>query len=119
MVCCLIVGGLGSRLGALLGVVLLVGFDNILTPVIDSKIQEWFPNAGGKIFLTFTGWRLAVFGIALILMMRFRPEGLFPSNRVKHELHPDEVVGDPIDPITMARTTGEVEQLDGRKGGQP
>ncbi len=118
MVCCLIVGGLGSRLGALLGVVLLVGFDNILTPVIDSKIQEWFPNAGGRICLSFTGWRLAVFGIALILMMRFRPEGLFPSNRVKHELHPDEVVSGGVDPITMARTTGEVEQLDGRKGGK-
>jgi branched-chain amino acid transport system permease protein len=119
MVCCLIVGGLGSRLGALLGVVLLVGFDNILTPIIDGAIQRQFPDAGGKIFLTFTGWRLAVFGLALILMMRFRPEGLFPSNRVKHELHPDEVVGDPVDPIVMGRTTGEVEGLNGSKGGTP
>lgn len=118
MVCCLIVGGLGSRLGALLGVVLLVGFDNILTPIIDGYIQQQFPNAGGKIFLTFTGWRLAVFGLALILMMRFRPEGLFPSSRVKHELHPDEAGGNGIDPITMGRTTAEVETLGGRTGGQ-
>jgi branched-chain amino acid transport system permease protein len=113
MVCCLIVGGLGSRLGALLGVILLVGFDNILTPIIDGAIQKQFPDAGGKIFLTFTGWRLAVFGLALILMMRFRPEGLFPSVRVKHELHPDEAGGNGIDPITLGRTTGEIEAMNG------
>jgi branched-chain amino acid transport system permease protein len=118
MVCCLIMGGLGNRVGVLLGVFLLVGFDNILTPIIDGAIQRQFPDAGGKLYFTFTGWRLAVFGLALILMMRFRPEGLFPSNRMKHELHPDEKVGGDVDPITMGRTTGEVEQLDGRNGGK-
>ena len=30
-------------------------------------------------------------GLALILMMRFRPEGLIPSTRVKQELHSGEV----------------------------
>lgn len=118
MVCCLILGGLGSRLGALVGVFLLVGFDNILTPIIDGYIQQQFPNAGGKIYLTFTGWRLALFGLALILMMRFRPEGIVPSSRVKHELHPDEVVGNGIEPITMGRDTDEVASLGRRNGGQ-
>jgi branched-chain amino acid transport system permease protein len=118
MVCCLILGGLGNRVGVLLGVFLLVGFDNILTPVIDGFIQQQFPDAGGKIYLTFTGWRLSLFGLALILMMRFRPEGIIPSSRVKHELHPDEVVSDAVDPITMGRTTGEVANLNGRTGGQ-
>ena len=110
MVCCLIVGGLGSRLGALLGVFLLVGFDNILTPVIDGYIQQQSPDAGGKIWLTFTGWRLAVFGLALILMMRFRPEGLFPSTRVRREMHPAEA-GNGIDPISIGRNTAEVAEL--------
>jgi len=107
MVCCLILGGLGSRAGALLGVFLLVGFDNILTPIIDGKIQELFPSAGEKIFLTFSGWRLFLFGMALILMMRFRPEGLIPSNRMKHELHPDEIVNDPVSPITLPQADAE------------
>jgi branched-chain amino acid transport system permease protein len=118
MICCLILGGLGSRLGALVGVFLLVGFDNILTPIIDGYIQQAFPNAGGKIYLTFTGWRLALFGLALILMMRFRPEGIIPSSRLKHELHPDETVNDAVDPITLGRTTGEVSAMGGRTGGQ-
>jgi branched-chain amino acid transport system permease protein len=117
MVCCLIMGGLGNRFGVLLGVFMLVGFDNILTPIIDGYIQRQFPDAGGKLYLTFTGWRLAVFGLALILMMRFRPEGLFPSNRVRREMHPDST-GDGIDPITIGRNTGEVATL-GRKEGRP
>ena len=38
-------------------------------------------------FLTFSNWKLMIFGLALVLMMRFRPEGLLPSARVQHELH--------------------------------
>jgi branched-chain amino acid transport system permease protein len=102
MLCCLILGGLGSRPGVLLGVFLLVGFDNILSPILDAVVQNYMqqhhPESAGKIYLTFTGWRLIVFGLALILMMRFRPEGIIPSSRVKHELHPDEVVTDPVKP---------------------
>jgi branched-chain amino acid transport system permease protein len=101
----------------LLGVFLLVGFDNILSPIIDGLIQQRFPDAPSKIFLTFTGWRLAVFGLALILMMRFRPEGLFPSRRVKREMHPDEADGNGVDPITMARNTEEVATLGRKEGG--
>lgn len=91
MLCCVILGGLGSRPGVLLGVFLLVGFDNILSPIIDGFIQQAVPNAGEKIYLTFTGWRLSVFGLALILMMRFRPEGLLPSHRVRHAMHAEPV----------------------------
>jgi len=31
-------------------------------------------------------WRLALVGLALIAMMRFRPEGLLPSRRLVTEL---------------------------------
>jgi branched-chain amino acid transport system permease protein len=111
MICCLILGGLGNRLGVLLGVLVLVGFDNILTPIMDGFIQRNFENAGGKLYYSFTGWRLAIFGIALILMMRFRPEGLVPSSRIKHELHPDDVVNSTVQPVTLGNNTVEVEQL--------
>ena len=111
MICCLILGGLGNRLGVLLGVMVLVGFDTIVTPVVDGYIQNSFPDAGGKLYYSFTGWRLAIFGLALILMMRFRPEGLVPSLRTRHELHPDELVNDPIQPITLANNSLEVAQL--------
>ena len=35
MLCCVILGGLGNRPGVLLGVFLLIGYDNILTPMLD------------------------------------------------------------------------------------
>lgn len=89
ILCCVILGGLGSLRGTLLGVFLIVGFDNILTPMLDRRIQHWLPNAESR-FLSFANWRLMVFGLALIVVMRFRPEGLLPSRRVQQELHPEE-----------------------------
>lgn len=85
--CCIILGGLGNRPGVLVGVFLLVGYDAILTPMLDNWIQQQNINPNGRSYLKVSGWRLSVFGLALILMMRFRPEGLLPAERVKHELH--------------------------------
>ena len=53
------------------------------------------PDAGGSqnFWLTFSNWKLMVFGLALIVMMRFRPEGLLPSARVQQELHTEATVG--------------------------
>ncbi|VTS05039.1 branched-chain amino acid ABC transporter permease [Tuwongella immobilis] len=89
MLSCLILGGLGNRNGVLLGVFLILGFDNILAPLMDGIIQRNFPGET-KVYFTFSGWRLMVFGMALILVMRYRPEGLLPSSRMAHELHPED-----------------------------
>lgn len=90
MLCCIILGGLGSLRGTLLGVLILVGFDNIIAPIIDRQIQTNNLNPDGNRFLTFANWRLMIFGLALILIMRFRPEGLLPSSRVKKEMHEEK-----------------------------
>jgi branched-chain amino acid transport system permease protein len=87
VLCAVILGGLGSIPGTLLGVALLVGFDTVLAPWADAWIQELNVNPSGSSLLSFSGWRLAVFGVALILVMRFRPEGLVPSRRLAAELH--------------------------------
>ncbi|MBM4011309.1 MAG: branched-chain amino acid ABC transporter permease [Planctomycetes bacterium] len=87
VLCAVILGGLGSIPGTLLGVALLVGFDTVLAPWADSAIQQWNINSSGSSLLTFSGWRLAIFGVALILVMRYRPEGLVPSRRLAAELH--------------------------------
>lgn len=86
MLCCVILGGLGSVRGTLLGVLLLIGFDNVVAPVLDGLIQDADINPNGNRFLTFSNWKLMIFGLALILMMRFRPEGLLPSRRIEAEL---------------------------------
>ncbi|MDZ4819460.1 MAG: branched-chain amino acid ABC transporter permease [Planctomycetota bacterium] len=95
VLCYLIVGGLGSTRGALLGVFLLVGYENIAAPFINGVLEQqgWKGSLGGLVDLS--RWNLMVFGLALILMMRFRPEGLLPSSRIQQELHetdPDSVL---------------------------
>lgn len=87
MLCCVILGGLGSIRGTLLGVMLLLGFDDVLSP----KLDTWVQSVGNvpDIF-AYKNWRLMIFGLTLIVMMRFRPEGLLPSLRVQHELHTEE-----------------------------
>jgi branched-chain amino acid transport system permease protein len=87
VLCAVILGGLGSIPGTLLGVALLVGFDTVLAPWADSWIQQLDINPSGSSLLSFSGWRLAIFGLALVLVMRFRPEGLVPSRRLAAELH--------------------------------
>jgi branched-chain amino acid transport system permease protein len=85
MLACIILGGLGSLRGTLLGVLLLIGFDNVLAPTVDGLLQKSGINASGSAFLTFSNWRFLIFGLALILMMRFRPEGLWPAGRTSRK----------------------------------
>jgi len=93
MLCCVILGGLGSLRGTLLGVFLLIGFDNVVAPILDGYVQRADINPGGDPLLTFSNWKLAIFGLALILMMRFRPEGLLPSRQVEAELTSEQPPG--------------------------
>jgi branched-chain amino acid transport system permease protein len=91
-ICCVILGGLGSRPGVLVGVFLLIGYDQVLTPILDNEFQrQWFQGMfpewmRGKQYLKVSGWRLLIFGVVLVVMMRFRPAGLLPEARRKHEL---------------------------------
>ena len=87
ILCCMILGGLGSIRGTLVGVLILIGFDTVLAPALDRYLQTLDINPTGAAYLTFSNWRLMIFGLALIVMMRLRPEGLLPSERVKLELH--------------------------------
>ena len=91
VLCCVIIGGLGSLRGVLLGAAVLLTFDNVLSPLLTNLIQRQLSGGGSSnVLASFTNWRWLVFGLALVLMMRLRPEGLWPSSRVKAELHREE-----------------------------
>jgi branched-chain amino acid transport system permease protein len=68
-----IVGGMGSIPGVVLGALFLIGIP--------------------ELFREFSDYRFLFYGIALIAMMRFRPEGMLPSRIVKRELHVPENEG--------------------------
>jgi branched-chain amino acid transport system permease protein len=66
----IIVGGLGSIPGVIVGALVLVGLPELLRE--------------------FTEYRLLMYGALLIIMMLVRPEGFIPEATRKRELHADE-----------------------------
>jgi branched-chain amino acid transport system permease protein len=66
ILCMVVIGGMGSIPGALLGAAIIV-----LVP---------------EIFRGFEEYRFFVFGLALVVVMAFRPQGLLPSKRRRAEL---------------------------------
>jgi branched-chain amino acid transport system permease protein len=93
VLCCLIIGGLGSLHGALLGAALLLGFDNVASPLLTRLLQSALGGDANHVMASFSNWRWLIFGLALVLMMRWRPEGLWPSSRVSQELHAESAEG--------------------------
>jgi len=88
VLCCVIIGGLGSVRGVLFGALVLLGFDNVLSPLLTRLLQQAIgAEASGNVLLAFNNWRWLIFGMVLVLMMRFRPEGIWPSVRVREEMH--------------------------------
>ncbi len=89
ILCIVIVGGMGNVSGVLLGAVIMVGFNGIVL----TKLTELLKQNGiaGDNVLTAPGnWKFMLYGLALILMMRLRPEGLLPAKDVQTELHHDD-----------------------------
>jgi branched-chain amino acid transport system permease protein len=79
-----VIGGMGSIWGAVVGAALL-----IILP---------------EVFRGFEDYRFFVFGIALMVVMTFRPQGIIPSRRRALELRGEE---ERIEPSPDAGVTGE------------
>jgi branched-chain amino acid transport system permease protein len=67
VLCLVIIGGMGSIPGVIVGALVLKGLPEVLRELED--------------------YRMLVFGALLIFMMIVRPEGLWPSKRRRMELH--------------------------------
>jgi branched-chain amino acid transport system permease protein len=65
-----VLGGMGTVLGVLVGATLL--------KLLPEKLR----------FVT--DYRLMIFALLLIIMMRFRPEGMIPSRRRQLEFHEED-----------------------------
>ena len=70
MLAAIVLGGMGSVAGVLVGATVLKLLPEKLRFVAD--------------------YRLLIFGLLLVVMMRFRPEGLVPSQRRALEFHADD-----------------------------
>jgi branched-chain amino acid transport system permease protein len=70
IICLIIVGGMGSIPGVIVGAFALVGLPELLREFAD--------------------YRLLVYGAALVAMMLLKPEGLWPDVKRRRELHLEE-----------------------------
>jgi branched-chain amino acid transport system permease protein len=84
VLCAVIVGGMGSVPGVLLGSLLMFGFNSI---VIVRLADALGGSASANVLASPNNWKFLVFGLALILAMRLKPEGLLPAREVRAELH--------------------------------
>jgi len=84
LVCAVVLGGMGSVTGVVLGALCIVAVPEVLRDLLGTS----FANA-----------RYLLFGISLVLMAIYRPQGLWPSRRRSLELHPvepDETIQDTL-----------------------
>jgi branched-chain amino acid transport system permease protein len=89
-VCIVIVGGIGSISGVLVGALVMVGLDSLVLVKLASWLDARGLSSSANVISTPNNWKFMIFGLALVLMMRFRPEGLLPSHRVRAELRSDD-----------------------------
>jgi branched-chain amino acid transport system permease protein len=77
-----VLGGMGNVWGVVLGAVLLTFVPELLRDWVE-PVQQWL---FGRSFIEPEVIRMLLFGLALVLMMLYRPAGLLPSAVRKREL---------------------------------
>ena len=95
VLCMIILGGIGNIWGVVLGGVILGSFDRILAEAINNTIRGLASATGSQFLagLDIVKAKGFILGIALVVLMNVRPEGLFPSGRRKAELHAGDESG--------------------------
>ncbi|HET9084549.1 MAG TPA: hypothetical protein VFN41_09125 [Candidatus Limnocylindrales bacterium] len=116
----IIVGGIGSLRGVVIGAFALLYVDRTLLPwlgdhIVNEPIHNLGVATGQQVLADFklTTYNYLLFGIVLVIMMIRRPEGLFPDAGAKAEMHgvgiAAEVTGATGDELTAL---GELEEVD-------
>jgi branched-chain amino acid transport system permease protein len=80
ILCMVVLGGMGHVPGVVLGAILLTALPEALRYVGPLQ-QAWL----GRVLIDPSDLRMLLFGLALVLMMLFRPAGLWPSRVRKRE----------------------------------
>jgi branched-chain amino acid transport system permease protein len=92
VLCMIILGGLGNIGGVIAGGLMLGFVDRVLFDWINGFVHGLGSAIGNQdlAIMDVSRSRQLIFGVALVAMMLLRPEGLFPSARLRAELHAAE-----------------------------
>lgn len=80
-----VLGGMGNIWGVSVGAFVIYEIQSQGLKQIDNFVQNMHITALSSI--EFLNYQYLLYGLALVLMMILRPEGLFPSRRRRQELH--------------------------------
>jgi branched-chain amino acid transport system permease protein len=97
VLCGLILGGIGNIWGSILGVFIMVGFNSLVLTRLTTLLTEAGIVSSGSVITSPMNWKYIIFGLSLVVLMRFRPDGLFPASirrtgRLADKLSRDEAV---------------------------
>lgn len=97
-----VLGGMGNIWGVAVGAFIVFMIQSVLL----KQLNLFFDNVNIPILsdIDFLQYQFLLYGVALVAMMLLRPEGLFPSQRRKRELHTEEdaAFGESGDPMGAA-----------------
>jgi branched-chain amino acid transport system permease protein len=88
IVCTIVIGGMGSIPGAVVGAIIIQGVPALIQGLAAAgKLQ----NVGitPETATVIANYRFLVFGLFMVVMMAWRPQGLFPAKRRAAELKPE------------------------------
>ena len=88
-----ILGGMGSIPGVILGATVVTLLNLNILPSLSESLQSALPNLNPQ--LDPAQYQRFTFGLILVLMMLFRPEGLLPTVRRRREMHEEALEGEP------------------------
>jgi branched-chain amino acid transport system permease protein len=86
VVCTIVIGGMGSIAGAVVGAVIIQGIPAFIQGL---AAAGKLPGVDPATATLIANYRFLVFGAFMVIMMAWRPQGLFPSKRRAAELRPE------------------------------
>ncbi len=89
-----VLGGLGNLAGVLLGGAIIALLNFVLLPQVTTLVHSLGSSlhVAALEALDLTKYEFLIFGLILVVVMLFRPEGLLPSAAVRAELHEEKPV---------------------------
>jgi branched-chain amino acid transport system permease protein len=83
-----VLGGMGSIPGTIVGAALIAGIPELIRGVAQSPLLSGVLDPA--VASAISGYRYLVFGLLMVIMMAVRPQGMIPSTRRAQELHPED-----------------------------
>lgn len=83
-----VLGGMGSIPGTIIGAILIAGIPEMIRGLAQSPMFSMYIKA--ETASAIANYRYLAFGLLMVVMMAFRPQGILPSKRRAQELHPED-----------------------------